>query len=95
MPAGIAGMVQVKSTFSALDPAFGPCAPRGEQVEVLPLMVQSTDPAGAVAPTIPETVAVKVIVPPKTGLAGDDATEIVGVALVTVMVIGAVGARDE
>ena len=88
-------MVQVKTTFSALDPAVGPCAPSGEQVEVLPLIVQSTEPAGAVAPTIPETVAVNVMVPPKTGLAGDVATAIVGVALVTVIVIGADGARDE
>ena len=88
-------MVQVKTTFSALDPAFGPSAPSGEQVEVVPLMVQSTDPAGAVAPTIPETVAVNVMVPPKIGLAGEDATRIVGVALVTVTVTGADGASDE
>ena len=51
-------MVQVKMTFSALEPASGPSAPSVGQVEVVPLIVQSTDPAGAVAPTIPLTVAV-------------------------------------
>ena len=85
----------MKTTFSALDPAFGPRAPSGEQVEVVPLIVQSTDPPGAVAPIIPETVAVKVIVPPKTGLAGEVVTRIVGVALVTVTVTGEEGASDE
>jgi hypothetical protein len=52
-------------------------------------------PAGAVAPTIPVTVAVYVIVPPKTGLAGEVVIAIVGVALVTTRDIGLVAARDE
>jgi hypothetical protein len=88
-------MVQVKTTFSALDPGIGPSGPSGEQVEVVPLIVQSTDPPGAVAPTIPETVALKVMAEPRAGLAGAEVTEIVGVALVTVTVSGADGASDE
>ena len=82
----------MKTTFSALEPALGPT---GVHVEVVPLIVQSTDPAGAVAPTIPETVAVKVIVPPKTGLAGEVVTRMVGVALVTVTVTADDGAIEE
>jgi len=41
-------------------------------------------PAGAVAPEIPVTVAVYVIVPPRTGLEGDVVTAIDGVAGATV-----------
>ena len=41
-------------------------------------------PAGAFAFKIPETVAVKVIVPPKAGLVGVEVMAIVGVAGVTV-----------
>ena len=88
-------MVQVKTTFSALDPAVGPVGPRSEQVEVAPLIVQRTEPAGAFAPTIPLTVALKVIVAPKSGLAGIEVTTIVGVALVTVTLTAGDGAREE
>jgi len=83
-------MVQVKTVFSALDPAFGPSGPKGEQVEVVPLIFQSTEPPGAVAPTIPLTVAVNVMVPPKTGLAGVEVRSMVGVAFVTVTDTGGV-----
>ena len=54
-----AGMVQVKVTFSGLPvTAVGPRSPEVGQVEVVPFIVQRIDPAGAVAPTTPVTVAV-------------------------------------
>jgi len=48
-------------------------------------------PAGAVAPVIPVTVAVKVMVPPSRGLAGEDVTEMAGVAAATIIESGEVG----
>jgi len=47
-------------------------------------MFQPIVPAGASAPVAPVTVAVKVIDPPRTGLEGDDVTDIEGVAATTV-----------
>ena len=64
------------------------------QLDAAPEIFQVTLPAGAVAPTIPLTVAVKVIFPPKTGEAGDEVTAIVGVAGVTVTVT-ALAVADE
>ena len=60
-----------------------------------PVRVQETVPAGAAAPVIPVIVAVNLIVPPRTGEAGDDVTAISGVALPTVNEIGAVGTSAE
>jgi len=76
-------MVQVKITFSELVPASGPNGPSGEQTEVAPLMFHVTEPPGAVAPTIPVTVAVNVMVLPNTGVAGEVVMAIVGVAFPT------------
>ena len=64
------------------------------QAEAAPVMLQVTLPAGAVAPTIPLTVAVKVIFPPKTGEAGEVVIAMVGVAGVTVTVT-ALAVADE
>jgi hypothetical protein len=61
------------------------------QLDALPVIPQVIVPAGAVAPVIPVTVAVYVIVPPSTGLAGEEATEIVGVAGATTIDSGEVG----
>ena len=85
----------MKSASSGLDPAIGPSGPRGEHVDVVPLIFQITEPAGEADPTIPLTVAVNVMVPPKIGLAGDETTAIVGVALVTVKESGGVEERAE
>ena len=82
--------MQVKITFSELVPASGPNGPSGEQVEVAPLIVHITEPPGAVAPTIPLTVAVKVIVLPNTGVAGEVVIAIVGVAFPTITESGEV-----
>ena len=62
-----------------------------EQVDALPVTPQLMDPAGAVAPVIPVTVAVYVIVPPSTGLTGVVAIKIVGVAGATTIESGDVG----
>ena len=77
--------MQVKSVWLALVPGVGPAL---VQVEAAPVTFQLTDPAGALAPTIPLTVAVKVRVSPKTGAAGAVVTAIVGVALVTLTLSG-------
>ena len=61
-----------------------------------PCRVQTTGPLGAVAPTTPVTVAVKVMVPPNTGMRVGPVTEIVGVAGVTITSISdvvAIGAK--
>lgn len=71
------------------EPAEGPVFVL--QVEVLPVTPHVIVPAGAVAPVIPVTVAEKVIVPPKTGLAGEVVTNMVGVAGATTIDSGDVG----
>jgi predicted thioesterase len=66
-----------------------------EQVEAWLEMLQPIVPAGARAPVIPVTVAVKVIDPPKTGLDGDVVTVIEGVAGRTVTESGEVADSEE
>jgi hypothetical protein len=77
--------VQVKRVWLALPPALGPAL---VQLVAAPLTLQVIEPAGAVAPTIPLTVAVKVRLSPKTGAAGVVVIAIVGVALVTLTLSG-------
>ena len=72
-------MVQVKRL--TLTPDSGPVLM--SQFEATSLIVQLTVPAGAVAPTTPLTVAVKVMVPPKSGLKGEVVIVMSGVALLT------------
>jgi hypothetical protein len=88
VPAGIAVTVQVKMVWLALTPPIPLVLEVHE--EAAPLIFHETVPAGAVAPTIPLTVAVKVIDPPKTGEAGEVVIAIVGVALVTTTESGGV-----
>ena len=76
-----------------LPPATGPVLLT--QDEVAPLILQVSVPPGAVAPEIPVTVAVKVIVPPKIGFEGELVTAIVGVACVTVTEVAVVAGSDE
>ena len=63
------------------------------QVVAAPETFQVRVPAGAVAPTIPETVAVKVTASPNAGVVGEVVIAIVGVALATTTGIGVVVAR--
>ena len=86
VPAGIALKVQVKSVKLEVAPGSGPVDDKQE--EAGPVSVQETEPAGAVAPRTPVTVAVSVIVPPRTGLEGDVATETTGVASATTIDTG-------
>ena len=79
--------------ISALEPAVGPV--EETQLEAAPVTFHVTDPAGAVAPEIPVTVAVYVIVPPRTGLEGSVFIAIVGVALATTTETAVVGANGE
>ena len=53
-----------------------------------PVSAHATVPPGGVAPEIPVIVAVYVMVPPSTGLAGEVVTAIVGVAGATVSETG-------
>ena len=71
------------------EPAEGPVFV--PHVDALPVTPQVIVPAGAIAPVIPVTVAVNVIVPPNTGLAGEVVTAIVGVAAATTIERGDVG----
>ena len=82
MPAGSALTTQLNKVWVKIDPAIGPELVL--QPPAAPVKVQFTVPAGAFAPVMPVTVAVNVIVPPNAGLAGELATVIVGVAIVTV-----------
>ena len=50
------------------------------QLDACPEIAQLTVPVGAGVPEAPVTVTVNVIDCPTTGLAGEDATEIVGVS---------------
>ena len=88
MPAGTAVTVHVKSVWLGLNPPTLLVVPT--QVEAAPVIVHATLPAGAVAPTIPLTVAVKVIFPPNNGLAGELVIAMVGVAAVTIFESGGV-----
>lgn len=58
------------------------------QEEEAPEIFQLSAPLGLAAPTIPETVAVKVRVSPKRGLLGAVVMAIVGIALVTLTLSG-------
>ena len=58
------------------------------------LMLQSKLPPGATAPVGPETVALKVMVPPKSGVVGDEVTVTVGVVEDTTSGVG-VGVETE
>ena len=62
-------------------------------VEAAPVTPQVNVPAGAVAPTIPVIVAVKVSESPRAGFDGEVVTAIVGVALATTTAMGVVVAR--
>ena len=72
-------------------PAVGPTL---VQVDAAPVTLHVKVPAGAVAPTIPETVAVNVMASPNAGVDGEYVTAIVGVALATTTEIGEVVGRD-
>jgi hypothetical protein len=66
-------------------PAVGPAL---VQLLAAPVTLQLTDPLGAVAPTIPLTVAVKIRLSPKTAAAGAVVIAIVAVALLTLTLSG-------
>lgn len=82
MPTRAALTAQVKIVCVAVSPAAGPAVLKHE-IDC-PEILQAIVPAGASAPVTPVTVAVKVIVPPRTGLEGADVTTIDGVAGMTV-----------
>ena len=86
--------MQVNTACSAKLPPSGPTF---VHVDAVPLIAiaHAIEPAGGFAPVIPVTVAVKVIVPPKTGLAGADVTVIVGLAFETIRETAEVGASTE
>ena len=65
-------------------PATGPVVEA--QLLAAPEIAQLKVPAGAVAALLPVMVAVKVMVPPKIGLAGEVVMAMLGVALATVRV---------
>ena len=90
MPACAAFTVQVKIAWCGSVPTVGPVCELHNVDR--PFSVQAMVPPGAAAPVMPVTVAVKVIVPPNTGLTTGTDTAIVGVAAVTTIDAGAVGA---
>lgn len=70
-------------------PAVAPVDEAQLFAPAVPEIFQEIVPPGALAPIIPETVAVKVTLSPKTGEAGDVVIAMLAVALVTVTLTGA------
>ena len=101
VPAGTPTTLQVKMVWLGINPFAA--GVDGEQVNGAldpdPCAtfdtVHVTDPAGAVAPTIPETVAVKTIVFPNTGVVAGALITIVGVAKPTTTSSGGVEVSAE
>ena len=86
VPAGIAFTVHVKSVKLEVAPGSGPVDDKHDDAG--PASAHDTFPAGDVAPRTPVTVAVYVIVPPRTGLEGAVTTVTTGVAGATTMETG-------
>ena len=80
--------MQVNTVWFELRPAVGPDVLI--QLLAAPEIAHVTEPAGAVAPTIPLTVLINVMVPPNIGESGEYVTTSVGVARPTTTDCGVV-----